>query len=163
MPTKLFLIELCLGVYQLFSFFLTMIHLRLFLVATILAFPSCSSDEFVGLPQKISTFIENYYPNYGVENHSKTKFGYWVKLKSGPGITFNTDLAWTDINGYGQTLSQFLLFDQLPPAIYEYLQETENLENVYAVARDTSNYFVSLFDSLLTYRIANAQISVAYG
>lgn len=140
-----------------------MIHLRLLFLAIILSCPSCSSDDFVGMPKTITSFLENYYPTYGVENFSKSKLGYWVKLKSGPGITFGTDMSWTDINGYGQTISQFLMFDQLPPAIYEYLQETENLENVYGISRDAKFYFVSLFDSLLTYQIADARISVAYG
>jgi hypothetical protein len=138
-------------------------HLRLLFSFFVITFCACSTDDAVGMPKLVSQFINNYFPTYGVEKFTKVKTGYWVKLKDGPGLNFDTNMAWADINGYGQTISQFFLFDQLPPAIYEYLQETENLSNVYAVMRDATTYLVSLFDSMLTYRIADSRISVAYG
>lgn len=137
--------------------------LRLLLLVSILAFCSCSTDEVAGMPKLVSQFIENYFPTYGVDDFAKTGSGYWVKLKSGPGLNFDSAQHWIEVNGYGQTLSQFFLFDQLPPAIYAYLQETENLSGVYAIVRDSKRYFVSLFDSVLTYRISDSRISVAYG
>jgi hypothetical protein len=137
-------------------------HLRLLFLLLAISAVSCSTDDAVGMPKLVSQFINNYFPTYGVETFARLKSGYWVKLKSGPSLNFDDKMQWSEINGYGQTISQFFLFDQLPPAIYEYLQETENLSNVYAIVRDAKQYFVSLFDSMLTYRIADARISVAY-
>ena len=140
-------------------------HLYFILLAIVcLSLFRCSSDEVANqVPTEISQFVAEYFPSYSYENYVKTKDSYFVKLKSGPGLTFNSKVKWIEINGYGQPLTQFFLFDQVPPAVYEYLQESENIENVYAVSRDSTNYFVSLFDSVLTYVIATTKISVAYG
>ena len=47
----------------------------------------------------------------------------------------------------------------MPPALYEHLQAIEELNNVYAVSRDTKNYFVRLLDSDLNYNIATDEIT----
>ncbi len=78
-------------------------------------------------------------------------------------MVFNSNMDWIEVNGLGETLTQYFLFDQMPPAVYEYLQETENLSNVYAVTRDVFEYNVSLFDSVLTYQISSSIIKISYG
>jgi hypothetical protein len=139
--------------------------LLILLSAILCAFQfSCTNDEVAEqVPNQISQFVAEYYPSYSYDVYTHTKQTYFIRLKNGPGLTFNADMKWIEINGYGQTLTQFFLFDQMPPAVFEYLQESENIENVYAVARDSYSYTVSLFDSVLTYVIATARISVAYG
>lgn len=56
-------------------------------------------------------------------------------------------------------LPQVLLFDQLPPALYKYLEETENLGNVFSLERNRSTYTVVLLDETLSYDIATQQIT----
>jgi hypothetical protein len=125
---------------------------------------SCTNDDIPGqVPSEISQFIAQYYPSYSYESYQKTSSAYTIKLKSGPCLIFNSKQKWTEVNGNGETLTQYFLFDQLPPAVYEYLQETENLGNVYAVTRSTTEYSISLFDSVLTYEISGSRISVSYG
>jgi hypothetical protein len=142
-----------------------MIHLRLPLFAVICCIAStCANDDVPGqVPEKISQFIAQYYPSYTYENYTKSKDTYTVNLKSGPCLVFNSKMDWIEVNGLGETLTQYFLFDQMPPAVYEYLQETENLSNVYAVTRDVFEYNVSLFDSVLTYQISSSIIKISYG
>lgn len=138
-------------------------HLTLLLLPFFLLC-ACNNDEVASqVPSAISQFVAEYFPSYSYDCYTKNKNTYYIKLKSGPGITFNSDMKWVEINGYGQTLSKFFLFDQIPPAVYEYLQETESLEYVYTITRDAKTYTLSLFDSVLTYNIASDKISVVYG
>jgi hypothetical protein len=74
-------------------------------------------------------------------------------------MTFNSSYSWTNINGYGSALPQVLLFDQTPPALYQYLQATECLDEVYDMSRDTINYYLTLLNSSITYNISSEQIT----
>lgn len=111
------------------------------------------------LPPDISSFISQYFPNSELNSYTHTGTTYHVRIDDGPGLTFDADYKWTDINGYGMPLPQVLLFDQLPPKIYDYLQETEQLNAVFALSRDSARYTLTLLDQTLTYDIATATIS----
>lgn len=76
-------------------------------------------------------------------------------------MIFDSSYAWSSIDGEGATLPQVLLFDELPPALYQYLEETESLNSVYRLDRDARQYEVGLFDSALTYTIATGEIHTA--
>lgn len=120
---------------------------------------SCHNDEpWDKLPMEISQFITQYFPNSGIENFSESATTYHVRITDGPGLTFDKNCKWEAINGYGMPLPQVLLFDQLPPALYKYLEETESLNEVFSVERDSSDYTVVLLDSTLIYDIADQQI-----
>jgi hypothetical protein len=120
---------------------------------------SCHTNDYYNeLPDKLVSFIAQYFPNTGVESYSQSNDKYIVKLVDGPGLTFSSSYSWLDINGYGMVLPQVLLFDQLPPALYQYLQETENLHNVFTISRNKSEYTVTLLDSTLTYNIATGRL-----
>lgn len=66
-------------------------------------------------------------------------------------MTFGPDQEWEAINGYGERLPQVLMFDQLPPALFAYLQETENMNDVFAMERDAGIYTVTVLNSTITY------------
>ncbi|MDE6120487.1 MAG: hypothetical protein K2F63_01710, partial [Muribaculaceae bacterium] len=55
---------------------------------------------------------------------------------------------------------QVLLFDQLPPKMYMYIQETEQLNAVFAITRDPDVYTASLLDDTLTYRIKDESLTL---
>jgi hypothetical protein len=121
---------------------------------------ACNDTNYYDdLPQEIAEFISQYYPNTGVESYSDTDNKYVLKLKDGPGMTFNSSYNWTNINGYGSVLPQVLLFDQTPPALYQYLQATDCLDGVYDMSRDTANYYLTLLSSSITYNISSEQIT----
>lgn len=122
----------------------------------------CSNDnEYDEMPSKIQTFVSRYFPSYTVEDYDHTKNGnYQIRLKKGPGITFDSDQSWITINGYGLPLPQVLMFDQLPPALYDYLDSTGNQANVFSVERNRFTYSMMLLDETLTYDIATARVTV---
>ncbi|MCM1451620.1 MAG: hypothetical protein NC102_05140 [Clostridium sp.] len=134
--------------------------LLIFSVMLALAAASCShNDNYDDMPQKVQNFIAQYYPNSEVSNFSSTYTTYTLIIKNGPTIVFNSDCVWTQINGNGMPLPKELLFNDFPPVLYNYLQETENTGNVFTAIRDSKEYIVELLDYTLTYNIASAEIT----
>lgn len=120
---------------------------------------SCKDNEpWDQLPTDISQFITQYFPNTSIENFSESPTTYHVRISNGPGLTFNKDCKWEAINGYGMPLPQVLLFDQLPPALYKYVEETENLNSVFSIERTSTTISVVLLDSTLYYNIETQEI-----
>lgn len=120
---------------------------------------SCKDDQpWDELPADISHFITEYFPNSAIENFTSSSTTYHVRITDGPGLTFDKDCKWEAINGYGMPLPEILLFDQLPPALYKYLEETSQLDSVFTVERNSKTYTVVLLDSTLTYYIATQEI-----
>lgn len=121
---------------------------------------ACShNDNYDDMPQKVQNFIAQYYPNSEVSSFTSTPATYTLTIKNGPTIVFNSDCAWTQINGHGMPLPKELLFNDFPPILYNYLQETETTGSVFSVIRDSKEYIVNLLDYTLTYNIATAEIT----
>lgn len=131
------------------------------IVAVTLFFTACHSDDndFNQLPQPIAEFVSTYYPGVGVESYSHSADTYHVRVSSGPGMTFGADYAWEAIDGYGMPLPQVMLFDQLPPKLYAYLQDSEQLNSVFSMSRDSKTYTLTLLQSSLYYDIASGEIT----
>lgn len=134
----------------------------IYLIAALMIFclSSCHGSEWDDMPSQISEFVSKYFPAQEISEYGSTDDGYHVRIRNSAAITFNNNCNWLSINGYGGTLPQMLLFDELPPVLYEYLQETESLDGVYAVSRDTKVYFVRLLDSDLSYDMATDTITL---
>lgn len=121
---------------------------------------SCKdADLWDELPTEISEFISQYYPNSGIDSFTDSSTTYHVRLSNGPGITFDKNYHWEAINGYGMPLPQVLLFDQLPPALYQYIEETEELNEVFSIERNSKSYTIVLLDSTLHYYIETQAIT----
>ncbi len=140
-------------------------YLNIFMIALVAAgLARCShSDLWNELPDKISYFISQYFPNSELNSVTETSDSYHVRINKGAGLTFDKDGSWTVIDGYGLPLPQVLLFDQLPPKLYDYLQETEQLNEVFSMQRDKVRYTLTLLDSDLIYDIASEEISSPAG
>ncbi len=126
----------------------------------LILFYSCSDTIWDDLPSQVSDFISRYYPGQTISSEEWRGDVYHVKMKSGETMAFDKNLSWLSINGYGATLPQMFLFDELPPALYEYLQSTESLASVYRVERDSHEYLVELLNSTVIYNIKNGSITV---
>ena len=128
-----------------------------------LAFTACSTDDDVwdNVPPKIAEFINQYYPNSELSTCEKTGSDWHVRIKDGAGLTFNAQYSWANIAGYGEILPQVLLFDQLPPALYNYLEEVEALNGVYSLERDSRQYVVGLSNTSVTYDIESESVRSA--
>lgn len=130
-------------------------------ILLVLTMSGCSDSQWSNLPDKVSEFITHYYPNEDVSSegwNDSTTFS--VKMSGGEIITFDKSLNWEEVNGLGGLVPQVFLFDELPPALYEYLQETESLSNVYSVDRNSHEYIVELLNSSVIYDIDSGAITV---
>lgn len=122
---------------------------------------ACSNNEDVynRMPSEIEKFVAQYYPNTQVESFTETDVSYRLILKDGPTITFGKTCLWEDVNGNGSVIVQNFLFNELPPEVYEYLQGTDELNEVFTVSRNSKTYTIGLLDQTLTYDISTGQIS----
>lgn len=136
------------------------LSLSFLMILLVFGAQGCSkNDLYDDVPTEINQFISRYYPNSALASFSTTPSGYVAVIKDGPGITFGKDNKWTSIDGYGSPIPQIFLFDELPPAIYSYLQETENLDSVFVISRDSKQYKLQLLDTSLTYDIATGALT----
>lgn len=121
---------------------------------------SChGDDEWNEMPQEIADFVSKYFPGEGVGSYTHNGNTYHVRIDDGPGITFDSDYAWEIVDGYGMPLPQVMLFDQLPPKLYGYLQDSQQLDSVFSMERDSRRYTLSLLNTTLTYDIKTGEIS----
>lgn len=121
---------------------------------------SCSDDDtWDEMPTPIAKFVSQYFPGEGVSEYKSTDKGYHVKLSNGPGLTFDKNYKWLVINGYGERLPQVLLFDQLPPAMYEYIQGNGLIDNAMSMERTERQYTLVLLDTTVYYDIATAKVT----
>lgn len=133
-----------------------------FLSILALTLGACSNNDEVynEMPTEITKFIAQYYPNTQVETFTETPDStYRVVLKDGPTIEFGKTCLWTMLNGNGSVIAQNFLFNELPPELYEYLQSTDELGEVFSVSRDSKTYTVVLLDQTLGYDIASGSIT----
>ena len=131
------------------------------ILAVIAGLSSCSDSQWNHLPDKVSEFITDYYPNENISAQGwKDASEYVVTMRGGEVITFDKSLAWIEVNGHGGHVPQLFLFDELPPALYEYLQATESLSMVFSVERNSTEYVVELLNSSVIYEISSGAITV---
>ncbi|MCM1067511.1 MAG: hypothetical protein NC418_08070 [Muribaculaceae bacterium] len=117
------------------------------------------NDVWNDVPEQIGEFINHYFPYSELSSCTETDAGYHIRIDDGPGLSFDRSYAWTSIDGYGMPLPQVLLFDQLPPALYDYIQETENLNGVFSMERDSTAYVVTLLDTSVRYIIETGEMT----
>lgn len=117
------------------------------------------NDLYEDMPAEIQSFISQYYPGSALASFTSSASSYTVIIKDGPTISFGSDCRWTRVNGNGSTLPQVLMFNDLPPELYSYLQETENTGRVFGVSRTANVYTVELLTDTLTYDISTGEIT----
>lgn len=143
--------------------FLHWLHIALSALVVAMMLPmlnSCKHTElWDDVPGPIAEFINQYFPFSELNSVTHSASAYHIRIDDGPGLTFGSDYAWEVIDGYGMPLPQVLLFDQLPPKMYQYLQETEQLNEVFSMSRDDASYTASLLNTTLTYKIADESLT----
>lgn len=134
--------------------------LLLSMLGVLVMLGACNSDASEDLPTAVSQFTTQYFPGLGVKSfHELSTGGYVVQLSGGPTITFDSEGKWMEVDGNGSVLPQVLMYDQLPPALYDYLQGTEQQAEVYTVKRDRYYYKLTMLDTVITYDIATGKIT----
>lgn len=118
----------------------------------------CNNEVWDSVPPKIGRFLNQYYPNAELASCDKTGSDWRVRIKDGPGLTFDASQNWIVIAGYGEAIPQALLFDQLPPALYDYLEAVQALNTVYSLERDKEQYTTGLKNTSVVYDIDTGDI-----
>lgn len=126
-------------------------------LASLLA--GCSDTDFHSTPSVISRFITQYWPGALIESCVQNSDHNWlVTVNDGPSLTFNSSYSWIEIDGNGMPLPGILLYDQLPPALYNFIESESLAQQVFSIKRDAKSYTVSLLDSSLLYNISTQKI-----
>lgn len=125
---------------------------------------ACSNSLWDELPSPIARFIAEYFPGSGVKSYDiGNDSTYHVRIDNSVSLVFNQTLDWTVVDGNGGTLPEVFVQDQLPPALFRYIQEGEDAGNVFRVSRDSTYYKVTLHDTVLTYEIETGRITYPDG
>lgn len=99
----------------------------------------------------ISKFMSDYFPNRDYSTTELNSESCIIRVKNGPSVTFTPSGQWASVVGYGATLPQIFLFDQLPPELYEYIQGLDALDKVYSVVNENHQYSVVMLDTSVVY------------
>lgn len=108
------------------------------------------------IPQPVTEFLAQYFPSSELQSADNSDGIIHVRINNGPELIFDSNNQWISVNGHGVPLPEVFLFDQMPPKVYSYLQETEQLNAVFAVTRDSKTYTLTLLNNELTYDIGTA-------
>lgn len=122
---------------------------------------SCDDSYDFNAPEgKIQTFLNQYYPGVATESKSTLPDGdIQVVLKGSATILFDSTGSWLSVDGNGVTLPSVMLYDQLPPKLYNYIEEMEDTEGVYRMSRNSTDYTVEFLDSIIQYVISTGDIT----
>ena len=145
--------------YRIFRF----TSLYICICATLLAasFTSCSdSEHFDELPGAIQKFVALYYPEIAVSSYSFNNGIYSIVLRNSATMTFNSSYQWITVNGRGSTLPEIFIYDRLPETLYEYLQTTSNINEVYSATHNSATYTLDLLDYTVVYDIKTATYNI---
>lgn len=113
---------------------------------------ACSHSPYDDMPSDVASFIDMYFADSAVESVSDAAGGGTVvTMRHGAVITFDSSGQWTDINGRGATLPEWLITNELPETVVNYLREMELTADVYRLTRSWHYLRVGLADSYFTY------------
>ena len=116
-------------------------------------------NEYDELPSQIQKFVSKYYPEIAVSNYDFSDGIDHVTLSNSAYMEFNSSIAWISIDGRGAILPEMLLYDQLPTALYSFLESTGNTGEVYRMSRNSTIITLGLLDSTAVYDIATGKIT----
>lgn len=135
------------------------------LLAIIIFMGACGEgNAYDELPKPIAEFVSQYFPFGEVEEYNVAKDGSsTVYIRNGSTLSFDAECDWTDINGNGSVLPADFLYDQLPPALYNYIESLEFTNNVYRVSRSADVVKVEFKDTYVQYDDATKTITYPDG
>lgn len=119
-------------------------------VISIVMFIACSDTLWDELPSEISTFITTYYPNSGISNYSEKDGGYYVTIKNGASMVFDSNYDWILVNGNGVPIPVIFIFNEMPK-IYQYLEAREMTSDLMEADNQPRNIILTFTDFRLEY------------
>lgn len=128
-------------------------------VTILLLLIACSNSLWDELPAPISTFVSTYYPMSGISKYEETNDKYYVTIKNGASLIFDSNYEWTSINGNGTTLPEIFVTDKLPEKLVRYLTELELTKEVYAAENEPRIIILSMLNYKIKYIKETGEIS----
>lgn len=130
------------------------------LLIVMIVMGACHDNEWDSVPTLAQRFITQYFPQGEVSSSQTQKDGtVVVQIKNGATLWFDSQGAWIKINGNGVPLPEILLYDQLPSSLYNFLQETEQTSDIYALTRTYDEIRVELHDTYVVYNIDKGTVN----
>lgn len=120
---------------------------------------ACSSSLWDDLPEPIATFISTYYPMSGISEFSEHNDTYYVTIKNGATMTFDSNYNWLEVNGNGVVLPELFVQDALEPKLVQYLMELEMTDEVYSAKNDPREIILDMLDYKIRYIKETGDIS----
>lgn len=120
---------------------------------------ACSSSLWDDLPEPISTFISTYYPMSGISEYNEHDDIYYVKIKNGATLKFDSTYTWLEVNGNGVVLPEIFVQDALEPKLVQYLMELELTDEVYAATNNPREVTLDMLDYKIRYIKETGEIS----
>lgn len=120
---------------------------------------ACSSSLWDDLPEPIATFISTYYPLSGISEYNEHNGNYYVTIKNGATLTFDSNYNWLEVNGNGVVLPELFIQDALEPKLIQYLMELELTNEVYAAKNDPREIILDMLDYKIRYIKESGEIS----
>ena len=120
---------------------------------------SCGDNDYNDLPREIQSFISQYFAGQGVSSFSESGGTYTVNLDNSATLVFTPSLIWQSVDGNGNTIPRQFIFDQLPSTLYDYMETTGNLDEVFAVSRDAGVYLVTFHNYMVSYSTKTGEIT----
>lgn len=124
-----------------------------------LLFSGCGNEDYEHFPREIQTFLNTYFPGQGVAGFQESAGTYTVNLDNSASLVFNPALVWTAVYGNGNTIPTQFLYDQLPGPLYDYIETTDNLNEVFSIVRDAGIYTVTFHGYIIAYNVATEEIT----
>ena len=120
---------------------------------------ACSSSLWDDLPEPIATFISTYYPMSGISEYNEHNGTYYVTIKNGATMTFDSSYNWLEVNGNGVVLPELFVQDALEPKLVQYLMELEMTDEVYSAKNDPREVILDMLDYKIRYVKETGEIS----
>lgn len=120
---------------------------------------ACSSSLWDDLPQPIANFISTYYPMSGISEYNEHNGDYYVTIKNGASLVFDSNYNWLEVNGNGVVLPELFVQDALEPKLLQYLMELELTDDVYAATNDPREVILDMLNYKIRYIKETGEIS----
>lgn len=119
-------------------------------ILCVLMFFACSDSLWNELPSPISTFITTYYPNSSISSYDEKTDEYYVTIKNGASLVFNSNYDWIEINGNGVPIPQIFIFNEMPK-IFQYLEARELTSDLMEAVNEPRTIILTFTDFRLEY------------
>lgn len=130
------------------------------LFAVIILMGACNDNAWDDVASPMQQFISKYFPFGEVKSCVEQPNGNQVvTIDNGATIVFDSEYVWISVDGNGVVLPSMFIYDEFPSALYQYLKETEQTEQVYSVSRTTSVYTVKLLNSTINYDVTTEEVT----